>query len=123
MKSGKNNLILVGVIAVITLVVIIKVNNTRTFSNPIISPSTQTPIKKPSIEEISQAPSNSSYPESATETPITNQTDINTCPDGELVRQNVKPCSPELECYSLTPMSERYCRMPDGTCKFFCTDK
>lgn len=47
----------------------------------------------------------------------------NTCRDGNTVRQNVKPCSSDLDCYSLTPMSERYCRLPDGTCKFFCTDK
>lgn len=45
------------------------------------------------------------------------------CRDGNTIRQNVKPCSQGLECYSLTPMNERYCRLPDGTCKFFCNDK
>jgi hypothetical protein len=45
------------------------------------------------------------------------------CKDGDIIRSNVKPCSADLECYSLTPISERYCRLPDGTCKFFCTEK
>lgn len=45
------------------------------------------------------------------------------CRDGNTVLQNVKPCGPDLECYSLTPYDERFCRLPDGTCKFFCTDK
>jgi uncharacterized protein (UPF0333 family) len=47
----------------------------------------------------------------------------NTCREGNVVRQNVKPCGPDLECYSLVTYNERFCRLPDGTCKFFCSDK
>lgn len=124
MKKQTKNHILLGIIVVIALFFSFKISNDKEVFNPSLSPSsTQTQITKPDNEETSQTPIHSSPPESATMTPTINQTEISTCRDGDVVRQNVKPCIEDLECYSLTPMNERYCRLPDGTCKFFCTDK
>ena len=75
------------------------------------------PTKNPQ-QIITQQPTSSAENQQMTK-PVT----PDSCRDGDIIRQNIKPCSSDLECYSLVSYNERFCRLPDGTCKFFCTDK
>lgn len=109
-------LILVIICLVIAYFIVGK-NRTETFKNiPIIIKQTN-PTKSPQ-QIITQQPTSSAQSQQVTK-PVTQDS----CIDGNTVRQNIKPCSSDLECYSLVSYNERFCRLPDGTCKFFCSDK
>lgn len=45
------------------------------------------------------------------------------CLEGNTVRRPVKLCSDNPVCDKLGPYEDRFCRLPDGTCKFFCDGK
>jgi hypothetical protein len=107
-------------LVILCLVIVYSVvgkNRTDTIKNSpqIINQTNPTNLPQPTIM---QQPTSSVQYQQATK-PVSEDS----CREGDIVRQNVKPCGPDLECYSLTPMNERYCRLPDGTCKFFCSDK
>lgn len=120
MKKGVSRFILVGiaVLFVFGALRLMNLSSQNHQESSLIPSETQeneapvyTPGPSPSV----------SLPEEVVEsTPVSK---VNTCRDGDVIRQNVKACSSGLECYSLTLYDDRFCRLPDGTCKFFCTDK
>jgi len=58
-----------------------------------------------------------------TAAPTTTPLSLDTCLEGAQIHHNVKNCSENLSCDPYTPFPDRFCRLPDGSCKFFCTDK
>lgn len=45
------------------------------------------------------------------------------CQDGDVMRQGVHVCSDNPVCDMMAPFNDRFCRLPDGTCRFFCDAK
>lgn len=86
-----------------------------------VTPS-KTPLGSPSPSPSLVSPTFNSVPVSSTPSPQTSSQ--NMCMEGNTVRKGVKLCSSrDLDCSPLMAYEERFCRLPDGSCKFFCDQK
>lgn len=115
MKNYK--FLLLVIICLIIAYIVVGKNRTETINN---SPQiiNQTNPTKNLQQKITQQPTSTIQSQQVSK-PVSQ----GSCRDGDSIRQNVKACSADLECYSLVSYNERFCRLPDGTCKFFCSDK